>query len=94
LNITNNEIVQNSKSEPKKFSILCTFNAIFVAFVNIFGNFLRNEHDVRSFNDFYTKNQPMFSVFMDFERDYTVGGTFAAKFLQLLEQMHSVLEHY
>jgi hypothetical protein len=25
LNITNNEIVQHSKSEPKKFSILCTF---------------------------------------------------------------------
>ncbi len=24
MNITNNEIVQNSKSEPKKFSILCT----------------------------------------------------------------------
>jgi hypothetical protein len=26
LSITNNEITQNSKSEPKKFSILCTFN--------------------------------------------------------------------
>ncbi len=25
MNITNNEIVQNSKSEPKKISILCTF---------------------------------------------------------------------
>ncbi len=25
--ITNNEIVQNSKSKPKKFSFLCTFNA-------------------------------------------------------------------
>ena len=28
MNITNNEIVQNSKSEPKKFSILCTFNGL------------------------------------------------------------------
>ncbi len=25
MSITNNEIVQNSKSEPKKFSFLCTF---------------------------------------------------------------------
>ncbi len=25
MSITNNEITQNSKSEPKKFSILCTF---------------------------------------------------------------------
>jgi hypothetical protein len=25
LSITNNEVVQNSKSEPKKFSFLCTF---------------------------------------------------------------------
>jgi hypothetical protein len=28
LSITNNEITQNSKSEPKKFSILCTFNIL------------------------------------------------------------------
>ncbi len=28
LSITNNEIKQNSKSKPKKFSILCTFNAL------------------------------------------------------------------
>jgi hypothetical protein len=28
LSITNNEITQNSKSETKKFSILCTFNKI------------------------------------------------------------------
>jgi hypothetical protein len=27
LSITNNEITQNSKSEPKKFSILCTFKS-------------------------------------------------------------------
>ena len=26
MSLTNNEITQNSKSEPKKFSILCTFN--------------------------------------------------------------------
>ncbi len=26
MSIVNNEIVQNSKSEPKKFSFLCTFN--------------------------------------------------------------------
>ncbi len=26
MSITNNEITQNSKSEPKKISILCTFN--------------------------------------------------------------------
>ncbi len=30
MNITNNEIVQNSKSEPKKFSFLCTFNLMFM----------------------------------------------------------------
>ncbi len=31
MSITNNEITQNSKSEPKKFSILCTFKISFSA---------------------------------------------------------------
>ncbi len=29
MSITNNEITQNSKSEPKKFSILCTFKVVY-----------------------------------------------------------------